>query len=158
VCRTVKKGTTGRFLFVSLRDEAGAPITGLTATTSGATAAYVREGEAVAHQIDLVSGALGLHEAGGFVEVDDVLAPGLYQLAVPDAALAAGADTVALLVTFPGARSEPVEVSLVAYDPQDEERLGMAAIGREGRIAALRGAFPLLAEQQLREAERSGSG
>jgi hypothetical protein len=65
--------------------------------------------------------------------------------------LAANADTVILAVRFPGAVIEPVEINLVAYDPQDADRLGMAAIGREGRVAALRGAFPRLTTRELDE-------
>src|SRR5882724_2832062 len=43
-------------------------------------------------------------------------------------------------------------IHLVAYDPQDADRLGMSALGPEGRRAALRGAFPRLTAKELGEA------
>lgn len=148
-----RRGTTSRSILVDVRDEArhGSPATGLSHRTPGATAAYLREGGAGVERIALVPGTLGGYAAGAFVEVDRVLMPGIYQLGVPDAALAPGAGSVVLLLTFPGARMEPVEITLVAYDPQDESRLGMSALGPEGRIAALRGAFPRLTARELDE-------
>jgi hypothetical protein len=47
---------------------------------------------------------------------------------------------------------EPISIHLVAYDPQDSERLGMTALGPEGRLKALRGAFPRLTANELRDA------
>src|SRR4030095_6086236 len=75
-----------------------------------------------------------------------------YQFGVPDEMLAAGAENVTLLLKFPGAMIEPIFIHLVAYDPQDADRLGMAALGPEGRRAALRGAFPRLTEKELGDA------
>ena len=81
----------------------------------------------------LVEGKLGEHRAGSFVEVDSKLLPGVYQFGVPDEMLAAGTETVTLMLKFPGAVIEPISIHLVAYDPQDAERLGMSALGPEGR-------------------------
>jgi hypothetical protein len=80
------------------------------------------------------------------------LLPGVYQFGVPDEMLAAGAETVTLMLKFPGAVIEPISIHLVAYDPQDADRLGMTALGPEGRRAALRGAFPRLTEKELGDA------
>ena len=52
---------------------------------------------------------------------------------------------------FAGAIVEPIHISLVAYDPQDEAQMGMTALTPEGRIAALRGAFPRVAARELDE-------
>ena len=49
----------------------------------------------------------------------------------------------------PSAVIEPIFIHLVAYDPQDADRLGMSALGPEGRRAALRGAFPRLTAKEL---------
>ena len=87
-----------------------------------------------------------------FVEIDSELLPGVYQFGVPDEMLAAGAETVTLMLKFPGTVIEPISIHLVAYDPQDADRLGMAALGPEGRRAALRGAFPRLTAKELGEA------
>lgn len=153
MCYILKKGTTSRLIFIEARDAARgrAAMTGLSHDSSAASATFIREGESDVRPISLASGILGKFEPGGFVEVDPVLMPGIYQLGVPDAAFEHGADSVLLVVAFPGARIDPIEISLVAYDPQDEQRLGMSALGPEGRIAALRGAFPRLTARELVE-------
>ena len=124
---------------------------GLSPQTRDASAAYIREGEAQVRKIPLVEGKLGQHQPGGFVEIDGKLLPGVYQFGVPDEMLAVGAETVTLMLKFPGAVIEPISIHLVAYDPQDADRLGMAALGPEGRRAALRGAFPRLTAKELGE-------
>lgn len=150
----LKKGTTSKILLVYALDASGmrSGKTGLSAGTAEASAAYIREGEAQVRRITLVEGKLGEHQAGSFVEVDSNLLPGVYQFGVPDEMLAAGAETVTLMLKFPGAVLEPISIHLVAYDPQDAERLGMTALGPEGRLNALRGAFPRLTEKELRDA------
>src|SRR5262249_58944629 len=126
--------------------------TGLSSRTPDASAAYIREGAAQVRQIALVEGNLGEYLAGSFVEIDSKLLPGVYQFGVPDEMLAAGAETVTVMFKFPGAFIEPISIHLVAYDPQDADRLGMSALGPEGRRAALRGAFPRLTAKELGDA------
>ena len=123
--------------------------TGLSAKTPDASAAYIREGESQVKRIPLSEGKLGEYRSGSFVEVDSKLLPGVYQFGVPDEMLAPGAETVTLMLQFPGAAIEPISIHLVAYDPQDADRLGMAALGPEGRKNALRGAFPRLTAKEL---------
>lgn len=153
MCYVLKKGTTARTIFVQVRDavHGRTPVVGLSHRSPGAIAAYLRAGETAALPIALTAGSLGKYQPGGIVEVDTLLMPGIYQLGIPDAALASGADSVVVFVGFAGAHVDPTEISLVAYDPQDEKRLGMSALGPEGRIAALRGAFPRLTERELME-------
>jgi hypothetical protein len=148
---TLKKGTQKKLLLIYAKDisDLHTGKTGLTSSIPGAAAAYIREGETQAYPIHLALGKVGEHQTGGFVEVDARLLPGTYQFAVPDEALAAGADTVVVHFRFPGAFVEPITISLVAYDPQDRDRIGMFALGPEGRIAALRGAFPRLTAKEL---------
>ncbi len=162
MCHTIKKGTTSKLLLLYARDPGDGRTgkTGLRHNDPGASAAYIREGAAQARSISLSAGRLGEHRAGSFVEVHRRLLPGVYQFGVPDEMLAENADTVILAVRFADAAIEPVEINLVAYDPQDADRLGMAAIGPEGRIAALRGAFPRLTTRELDEvlARKESSG
>ena len=124
---------------------------GLRHDTAGATATYVREGEPSGHPFELRPGRLGQWTPGAFVEVDPDLLPGVYQVGVPDAMLASGSTRAVLMLRFPGVAIDPVDVDLVAFDPQDPVRLGMSALGPEGRVAALRGAFPLLARKEIEE-------
>jgi hypothetical protein len=149
----VKKGTTSRMILLEAREAAPsrAPMPGLSHDTPGASAAYLREGAAGAQRIELTDGRLGQYAPGAFAEADRDLLPGIYELGVPDAVFEAGAESAVVVISFPGARIEPIEITLVAYDPQDEQRLGMSALGPEGRIAALRGAFPRLTARELVE-------
>ena len=149
----LKKGTTSKILLVCALDASDMKSgkTGLSSQTPDASAAYIREGESQVRRISLVEGKLGDYRPGSFVEVDRELLPGVYQFGIPDEMLSAGAETVTLVLKFPGAVIEPISIHLVAYDPQDSERLGMTALGPEGRLAALRGAFPRLTAKELRD-------
>jgi hypothetical protein len=72
--------------------------TGLTASTSGLSARYNRTRTASV-DIPLVARTIGqAWLSGGFAEVDSVNMPGVYRLDLPDAALAAGADDVTVVV------------------------------------------------------------
>jgi hypothetical protein len=72
--------------------------TGLTASTSGLTARYNRTRTASV-SIPLVARTIAqAWTAGGFAEVDATNMPGVYRLDLPDAALAAGADDVTIVV------------------------------------------------------------
>ena len=147
----LKKGTTSKMLLVYALDsnDSHSGKTALSAKTPDASAAYIREGESQVKRVPLSEGKLGEYRAGSFVEVDSKLLPGVYQFGVPDEMLAPGAETVTLMLKFPGATIEPISIHLVAYDPQDADRLGMAALGPEGRKNALRGAFPRLTAKEL---------
>jgi len=148
---TVKAGTTSKRLLVFIEDEAapGRGKTGLSHATEGAHAAYVREGAAVACSIPLVSGALGTWAGGAFVEVDAGRMPGVYQLGAPDAMLAEGSTRAMLMLRFPGAFARPVEIDLVAYDPQDSERIGVWSLASSKRHEFLRRALPRFTEMEL---------
>ena len=73
-------------------------VTGLTASTSGLSARYNRTRTASV-AITLVARTIAqAWTSGGFAEVDATNMPGVYRLDVPDAALAAGADDVTIVV------------------------------------------------------------
>jgi hypothetical protein len=72
--------------------------TGLTASTFGLNAYYIRNRSASV-QISLVSQtATGAWTSGGFAEISSTLVPGSYRLDVPNAAFASGADDVTIIV------------------------------------------------------------
>jgi len=72
--------------------------TGLTASTSGLSARYNRT-RTSSVSIPLVARTIAqAWTAGGFAEVDATNMPGVYRLDLPDAALAAGADDVTVVV------------------------------------------------------------
>lgn len=73
-------------------------VIGLTASTSGLSARYNRTRTASV-SIPLVARTIAqAWTAGGFAEVDATNMPGVYRLDLPDAALAAGADDVTVVV------------------------------------------------------------
>jgi len=73
-------------------------VTGLTASTAGLSARYNRTRTASVN-IPLVARTIGqAWISGGFAEVDSVYMPGVYRLDLPDAALAAAADDVTVVV------------------------------------------------------------
>jgi hypothetical protein len=148
---TIRWGSTGRSILVQARTGAG-PATGLRHDSPGAIVASVREGEG-ATRIELVPGVVTEHRPGGWAEMDPDLAPGVYQLGLPDAVLARGTARAMVVFGFPGVSIDPVEIELVAYDPLDTVRLGMTSLGPTERIAALRGAFPMLAAKEIAERE-----
>lgn len=148
---TVKAGTTGKLFLVQARNASdGAPMSGLAYDQQGAKAGYVREGDR-GRPIALAPGEVGAWSPGGFVEVDPELLPGVYQFGAPDEMLAPGSTRAVLVLQFPGGVIDPVEVDLVAFDPQDSVRLGMTALSPEARVEALRGAFPRLAAKEIEE-------
>lgn len=72
--------------------------TGLTASTAGLSAYYNRTRTADV-QIPLVARTIGqAWTSGGFAEVNASTMPGVYRLDLPDAAVAAGADDVTIVV------------------------------------------------------------
>jgi len=88
----IKPGTISYSEYVQLN------TTGLSFSTPGISASYVRSGAARVG-ISLVSQTVnGVWTSGGFVEVDAVNMPGLYRIDVPDGALASGANQVTLMI------------------------------------------------------------
>ena len=72
--------------------------TGLTFSTSGLAAYYVRNREAPTPITLVTQTATGTWASGGFAEISSSLVPGVYRLDVPNAAFAAGASDVTIVV------------------------------------------------------------
>ncbi len=126
------KGTTSYSAYVFVQDSSvstGAGLTGLAFNTAGLVASYVRP-RAARQAIALVTQtATGAYSAGGFVEVDSVNMPGLYRLDVPDAALAAGANAVVIMLQG-ATHMAPVvlEIELTAVNNQDATAFGLGSL------------------------------
>jgi hypothetical protein len=151
---TIKAGTKSKLLLLYAEDGSGQGKTGLRHDAEGATAAFVREGEARATRVDLSAGTPGVYTEGGIAAIDEALLPGVYQLGAPDALLAEGSTRAMLIVRFPGARIRPVEIDLVAYDPQDAERIGVWSLASSKRHEFLRRALPRFTEMELSLGEK----
>jgi len=72
--------------------------TGLTFSTSGLAAYYVRNKSAPVAITLVTQTPTGAWSSGGFAEIDSSLVPGVYRLDVPNAAFAAGASDVTIVV------------------------------------------------------------
>lgn len=111
---TLGVGTTSKRIAVFIRDAndpAGNGLTGLAFNTSGLTWTYWREdeGNAGGTSVTLASATKGTWTSGGFVEKDSSLLPGMYEIGIPNAALASGAGWVRM--TLEGAAGMvPVDV------------------------------------------------
>lgn len=142
----LKKGVTSKLVQIFVNDSSvttGAGLTGLAFDTGSLTAYYYREGAASPVVISLVDMTVGTWASGGFKAVDGTNLPGVYQLGLPDAALASGASSV--VVMLKGASNmAPVllEIQLVAFDPEDAVRLGLTALPNAG--AGANGGVPLV--------------
>ncbi|MBI5235573.1 MAG: hypothetical protein HY886_04920, partial [Deltaproteobacteria bacterium] len=135
----LKKGTTSKLLDLFIQDSSsttGAGLTGLVYNSAGLSAYYYREGAASAVAITLATMTLGTWATGGFVVVDGTNMPGCYQLSVPDAALATGANSV--LIILKGATNMAplvLEVQLTDIDFNDAVRGGMTSLPSSGTLA-----------------------
>lgn len=129
---SIKKGTTSKLIQFLIQDSTkldGGGLTGLVHDSSSLTAYYYREGAGSAVAIALKTMTLGTWTTEGFVAVDGTNMPGLYQLGIPDLALASGANSVTIMLK--GATNMVpvvIEIELTATDNQDSVRAGMTAL------------------------------
>lgn len=124
-----KAGATSNIFQVFVRDSSsttGAGLTGLTNASANLSAYYHRDTDTTATAISLVTMTVGTFTSSGFKEIDSTNMPGWYQFCPPDAALASGAKSCAFhLKGATNMAPLPIEVQLVAYDPDDAAGLGL---------------------------------
>src|SRR3954468_3805617 len=124
-----KVGATSQILQVFIADSSsttGAGLTGLVFNTASLTAYYHRDTDTTATAITLVTMTVGTFTSSGFKEIDATNMPGWYQFCPPDAAIAASAKSCGFhLKGATNMAPLPLEVQLVAYDPDDTVRLGL---------------------------------
>ena len=103
----IQRGATSQVVEFDVFDSSssvGARLAGLAYNTSGLTAYYNRQNASgAATAISLVTMTKGTWTSGGFVAVDATNMPGVYQLCLPDAAIAAAAGVNFVTVTIRGA-------------------------------------------------------
>lgn len=136
----IKKGTTSKLVHVFIGNSSvttGAGLTGLVFNTASLAAYYLREGANNEVAIPLVTATLGSWTSGGFIEVDATNMPGLYELSIPDAALATGANSVTIMLKG-AANMRPVcfTIQLTDVDFHEGVRGGMTALPNAAAEAA----------------------
>jgi hypothetical protein len=127
----IKKGTTSKRVMVFIQDSASTTGAGKTGLTSASvTCYYWREdaGDVGATAVSLVAGTRGTWTSGGFVEKDATNMPGFYELGIPNAALATGADWVGMQIKGTGIAPLPIEIQLTDNTTKDVyDRIGAPA-------------------------------
>jgi hypothetical protein len=115
----IVKGTTSKILRIFVGDSSvttGAGLTGLVFNTASLVAHYSREGDAAETAITLVTATEGTFTSSGFIQMDSTDLPGWYELGIPNAAIATGANSVG--VTLHGAANmRPVNIYIDLVDP-----------------------------------------
>lgn len=135
---TIKKGTTSKILLIDIYDSSsttGARLAGLVYNSAGLTAYYNREGAAgAATAITLATATKGTWATGGFIAIDATNMPGHYELHIPDAALATGANSV--LVELKGATNMvPKTVLIELIDNVEADTYAIVNNGTYGNSA-----------------------
>ena len=139
--RIFLKGATSQLIEFEVDAVAGGVQTGLAFNTASLIAYYLREGSATPVAISLITMTLGTWVSGGFIEASSSHMPGVYQLGVPNAALASGANHV--VISLSGATgmlpknifidltgySTPFEFSFSMYDVNGNPVNSLAPVG-----------------------------
>lgn len=128
----IAPGATSKIIEIGLLTTAGDEYTGLVYNTSGLTCYYLRAGATSWAEVALADMTLGTWVSGGFVEIGY----GLYQLGLPDAAVAAGADWVLLRIAgASGLETARIEIELAHKAGDVREWAGTAVVA--GAIPAV---------------------
>lgn len=110
-----KKGQISVMQCIYITDTSGNALTGITFDEGGLSAYYYRPGHLTTPtQITLIDMTLGSYSSGGFKEVHSTQVPGLYEIHLPNAVFADGANFA--YVIYYGAVSMapvPIEIELV---------------------------------------------
>ena len=121
------KDSTSQIIEVMLRDSTTGQ--GKTGVAHGSvTASYVREG-ATRTAITLASGTVGdAYSSGKWAEVDATNMPGLYQLHIPDGALATPVNAVTLQLKSSGVIDKAFRLVLIDADLRDTDGVLASAV------------------------------
>ncbi|MGZ5508707.1 MAG: hypothetical protein ACXWKH_20225, partial [Limisphaerales bacterium] len=89
----IPAGTTSKKVKIFVQDTSktdGSGLTGLAYNTSGLTWYYTKDGDSSSTSITLSTATLGTWASGGLIVVDGTNMPGVYEIGVPNAAIASG--------------------------------------------------------------------
>ena len=141
---SIKAGTTSKLVDIFVQDSSsttGQGLTGLAYNSGSLTAYYHRDTDSSATAITLVTMTVGTWASGGFKEIGSSNMPGVYQLGIPNAAIASGATSVVIMLKGASNMAPVVlEIELTAVDNQDATRMGLSAL--PNAAAAATGGLP----------------
>lgn len=128
-----KKDTTSKTMLIFVQDSSstvGAGLTGLAWNSASLTWYYYREAAGTgATQVTLATQTIGTWATGGFVELDATDMPGWYEIGVPNAVLATGADFVGMVLKGATNMAQVnIEIQLTDFDLNDSVRAGLTAL------------------------------
>lgn len=118
---SLKAGTTSKLLRIFVSNSSvttGAGLTGLVFNSGSLIAYYIKEGDATTTAITLATMTVGTWATGGFKEVDATHMPGVYEIGIPNAALASGASVLIMLSGATNMAPVLLEIELTAVDNQ----------------------------------------
>lgn len=119
----LKAGTTSYRLRVYLQDSSsttGAALTGLAYNTANLKMSYARDDQSTVTTVTLVDATLGAFTSGGFKQMDATNFPGLYEVGLPNAALASGKSVQIQIWGATNLLPCLVEIELTAVDHQSD--------------------------------------
>lgn len=126
----ILKGSTDVSIDIFIQNSAsttGSGLTGLAYNTASLTCYYHRMGASAAQLTLATQTVNGAHTDGGFVEIDATNMPGFYRLDLSDAIVASGVNAVTLMLKGAANMAPlPIEIELVAYNPQSATDLGLS--------------------------------
>ena len=129
----IEKGTTSKILLIDIYDSSstvGGRLAGLVYNSAGLTAYYNREGAAgAATAITLATATKGTWATGGLIAIDATNMPGHYELHIPNAALATGAN--ACMIELKGASNMVAKTIMIELTE---------AVALEASLTAMKGA------------------
>lgn len=127
----IQGGATSKSLDVFVQDSSvstGAGLTGLAFNTGSLACSYRRAGS-TRTAITLATSTLGTYTSGAFKEVEATHMPGFYEIGIPNAAIASGADYVDIYCGG-AANMAPVATRIQLDCPVQAATVGTTALGQ----------------------------
>ncbi len=115
------KGVTSQTALIFVQDSSktdGSGLTGLAFGTASLSWFYYREGAGTGGTaVTLATQTIGTWATGGFIELDATDMPGWYEIGIPNAALATGADFVGMVLKGAADMAQVnIEIQLTTLD------------------------------------------
>lgn len=126
-------GSTDKFVMVNMYALDGTPKTGLVYTD--VTITYTRNNGSADVDVTEATMTMGTHADGGWIQVDATNSPGLYQFAMPDAAIASGAESVSFSFKATDAFQRIIQASIINVDLRGSSYVPANTVQIEGSDA-----------------------